>query len=79
MTEPRRGKGTFKSFLQKQAKNYEPQSCPETDFIGDVMRDPRFRDFRRWEDLEQYMRFYGACEEAIDVAANFFTEWKGFL
>jgi hypothetical protein len=67
---------TFKEYLTIGVTRKAFRDPPEMDFAKDVLRDPKFKDFREWEKLETYLIFYQACDEAIYVAKKLFKKWK---
>lgn len=67
---------TFKEFLEKGLDSGDFDGTPESDFAEDVMSDSKFRNFKKWSDLETYLVFHGACREAIKAAKNLFQKWE---
>lgn len=66
----------FKKWLEKQIKE-ETLSLIEQDFAEDVVGDKKFRDFRDWDKLENYLIFNRAVPEALKAAKRCFDKWAG--
>lgn len=66
----------FKNWLEIGLKNKMFGETPEADFAADAVVDKSFRNFQKWDDLETYMVFRGACSEAVKAAKKCFRKWE---
>lgn len=66
----------FQNWLKTAIENNKFGDTPEADFANDAVADKNFRDFKKWDELETYIVFRGACREAIRAAKRCFTKWQ---
>lgn len=67
---------SFIEFLKNGLENGEFGENPEGDFARDAVADKNFREFKKWDDLEMYITFRGACREAVRAARKCFRKWE---
>ncbi len=67
---------SFKKYLEIGHGRKTFGDSPEHDFAGDALRDAGFRDFKKWQELEDYLLFNGAIPEAVDAAKVLFQRWR---
>ena len=73
---PKRVKMEFQNWLKIGIQNDMFGDGPEGDFAADAVADKSFRNFQKWDDLETYMVFRGACHEAVQAAKKCFRQWE---
>jgi hypothetical protein len=65
----------FKNFIEKAEFIC---SFPECDFIDDVRSDKSFRDFKNWDELENYLMFNNACDGALKAANSLWSYYEEY-
>lgn len=69
---------SFESFLRLGVERNTFGETPEGDFAADALRDKNFegRHFEKWEDLERFLIFHRAADEAVAAAKKLFKKWQ---